>query len=281
MKKWFSFAVIAFAAIVLPYSSCTKDDGGGGGGSDSAVFTKKVVIEDLTGAWCGFCTRVYNKLDAIKASKPNVIIIGVHGGSGGDPFKFSNYPAYMSKFSLGGYPSGVLNREAEWDEETSSVDAKLAEPALLGLSIASTVNTDNISGTVKVKFGTNMTNKPMKLVVALVENGLVYPQTNYYSPQYGYTPYLYGGVSPISDFTHNGVLRRTATDLWGDNIPADAQVKNGEYAFNFSMPLTGQTYTGSTYTVNTSKCGIVAMVVDDTEAVNAQYAVAGTTKNYD
>lgn len=282
MKKWNFLVALGLAAITIPYSSCTKDDGdGGGGGSDSAVFTKKIVVEDLTGTWCQYCTRVADKLEKFHDANPNTfIVVGVHSGST-DPYKFLNYTSYLSKFGISGYPSVVLNRELEWDESgagNSAFTAELAEAAPLGLKITSSINADNISGTVKVKFGTDMTAQPLKLVVQLVENGLIYPQANAYST-------LYGGQDPVMNFVHNGVLRRTATDLWGDVIPADAHTKNNEYSFNFSFPFTGQIYGGGPYTVNPVNCGIVAMVVDgtnnETGAINAQYANAGATKNYD
>lgn len=289
MKKNLFLALTGLSIMAFSITSCTKDDNGnGGGGSDTSVFSKKIIVEDLTGAWCGYCPRVAYKLETYKEAHPNnIIVIGVHGGSSGaDPYKYSSYTSYLSTYGVSGYPSAILERKAEWSESTSELDAALIQPALVGMKITSTVSTDLITGNVKVKFGTNMTNRSLKLVVALVENGLVYPQTNYYSPQYGATPYLYGGVSPISDFTHNGVLRKTATNLWGDAIPAEQQTKNNEYSFDFVLPTTGTVYGGATYTVDKTKAGIVAIVVDDTDpadskSLNAQYADAGTTKNYD
>ena len=254
-------------------------------------------MEDLTGAWCGFCPRVAYAIEQYKLTHPNnFIAIGVHSGSGTDPFKFSNYSAYISKYSVQGYPSAILNRKAEWSEDEADLDAALAEPALCGMSISSSATTDQFNnayaiGTVKVKFGTNMPGQTLKLVVALVENGLVATQTNYYAPtlpngQAGYTPYLYDGASPILNFVHNGVMRRTGTDLWGDLIPQDEQTKNNEYSLDFNMPLSGTTASGTNYTVDKTKAAIVTIVVDETDpnnihALNAQYAELGATKNYD
>lgn len=297
MKKSLFIALAVLGSWTLMNTSCTKNDGDGGGGSDTSIFTKKIVLEDLTGAWCGFCPRLAYAIETYKAAHPNNFIgIGVHGGGGSDPFKFSSYTAYLSKYGITGYPSAVLNRKEEWSENESDLDAALAEPALCGMSISSSVSTDQLNnayalGTVKVKFGTNMTGRSLKLVVALVENGLIASQTNYYTPtlpngQPGYTPYLYGGASPITNFEHNGVMRRTATDLWGDAIPNEQQTKNNEYSFDFSMPLSGTTYSGTSFTVDKTKAAIVTMVVDETDpsdihALNAQYAEVGTNKNYD
>jgi len=251
----------------------------------ASPFTQKILLEDCTGAWCGYCPRVAFALETYKATHPNCIVMAVHGGSSGtDPYKFQYYTTFNNKFAVSGYPTAVLNRKAEWSEDEAELDASLQNWAPLGLSINSAVNGTNITGSVKVKFNVT-TDKSMKVVIALVENGLVYPQVNYYSPQYGATPYLYGGVSPITDFVHNGVLRRTSTDLFGDAIPATAETKDNIYELPFTIPVSGSVYGGSPYTADPSKCSIVAFVVDGSTSnkgvYNVQSSAVGTTKNFD
>jgi hypothetical protein len=125
----------------------------------------------------------------------------------------------------------------------------------------------------------------MKIVIGLVENGLVYPQVNYYSPQYGYTPYLYGGASPVANFEHNYVLRKTFTNLFGDAIPQAQLTKDNVYEIPFNMTLSGSVYGGGAYTAIGANCGIVAFVVDGSAQnaglYNVQYAAVGDTKNFD
>lgn len=248
-------------------------------------FTQKILVEDVTGTWCGFCTRVSHSLETYKATNPNLIVATIHGGADTDPFQFKFYTTYASAMGVAGsYPSAVLNRKEEWDEETSTLNRALQRWAPLGLSISSTESGGMVTGTVKVKFNVT-TDRPMKLVIALVENGLIAPQKNYYSPQYGYTPYLYGGVDPINDFEHNGVFRKTATDLFGDAIPVGEQVKGNEYTLPFSMTLSGTTYANSPFNAVASKSGIIAMVVDASEfdngTYNVQYADLNTVADYD
>lgn len=246
-------------------------------------FSKKILVEDCTGAWCGYCPRVANALENYKAAKPNCIVVGVHGGGGTDPFKFQYYTNFNSTYNVSGYPTAILNRASNWSERTADLDAALTKYAPLGLAIESSTTGSSITGKVKVKFNVT-TDSKMKIVIALVENGLLADQTNYYSAAYGNTPYLYGGVSPIKNFVHNGVLRRTATDLFGDAIPTTSQVKGTEYELPFSIPVSGQTATGN-YTAVPANCGIVAFVIDGTTAkkgaYNVQYAAVGTVKNYD
>ena len=249
----------------------------------NSPFTQKLLVEDVTGAWCGYCPRVAFQLEEYKSTHPNCISTAIHGGGGGDPFKFQYYTNFNTQFNIAGYPTAILNRKSEWTEENAELDALLSNWAPLGLSINSAVSGSNVTGSVKVKFNVN-TEKAMKIVIALVENGLVYPQTNYYSPQYGATPYLYGGVSPINDFVHNGVVRKTSTNLFGDVIPVTSQTKNNEYVVPFTMSLSGNT-SGGTFTAIPANCAIVAYVVDGSTlnkgAYNVQYAAVGSVKNYD
>lgn len=184
---------------------------------------------------------------------------------------------------LAGYPTAILNRSSKWSESTADLTAQLNKWAPLGLAIESSDNGTSVTGKVKVKFNVT-TDQPMKIVVALVENGLVANQTNYYSPSGGASPYLYGGANPIVGFVHNNVLRRAATDIFGDAIPTTSQVKNGVYELPFSIPLAGSTSSGS-YTAVGANSAIVAYVLDGSASkkgtYNVQYAPVGTIKIFD
>ena len=247
-------------------------------------FTKKILAEHCTGTWGGYEPRILYSLDNYIATKPNCIVMRIHGGGGTDPYKYQYYSTYNSAFSIAGYPSVVVNRKGIWSENTVDLDTALSKYAPLGLAIQSTTSGTNITGTVSVKFNVT-TSKTMKIVIALVENGLVSSQTNYYSTSGGATPYLYGGVNPITNFNHKYILRTTSTNLFGDIIPSSSQVTNNIYSLPFTIPTTGVTATGTSYTVNPANCSIVAFVIDgtsDTKGVyNVQTAPVGTIKNFD
>lgn len=247
-------------------------------------FTQKLLMEDCTGAWCGYCPRVANSLENYKSTHPNCIVVAVHGGGGTDPYKYQYYTTFNSNFGISGYPTAIMNRTGAWSENTSELNTALASWAPLGLAIESTTGATSVTGKVKVKYNVT-TDRAMKVVVALVENGLVYPQTNYYSSTYGNTPYLYGGVSPVTNFVHNGVLRKVATDLFGDVIPVASQTKNNIYELPFTISLSGVTSAGASFTANASNSTIVAFVLDGTTdnngVYNVQSAAVGTIKNFD
>lgn len=242
----------------------------------ASPFTQKILVEDCTGTWCGYCPRVADALETYKASHPNCIVSAIHGGGGGDPFLFQYYTTFNNHWSFfSGYPTAIINRSREWSEDNSELDQALSAWAPLGLAINSTVNGTTVTGNVKVKFNVT-TDKSMKVVIALVENGLVYPQTNYYAPTYG--------GNPIANFVHNGVLRKTATNLFGDPIAVTAQTKDNILDIPFSMTLSGSTASG-TFNAVAGNCGILAYVVDGSAAekgtYNVQYARLGATQNFD
>jgi hypothetical protein len=248
-----------------------------------STFTQKLLVEDLTGTWCGFCTRAADKLHTFKQSNSKLVVTAIHGGSSQDPFQYSSYTSYLNYFKLSGFPSVMINRKEKWNESNyTAFDAALQNWAPLGLAITSSSTADSISGTVNVKFNVS-TERPLKLVIQLVENDLVHPQVNYYSSKYGYTPYLYGGVSPVNDFVHEGVLRKTATDLFGDAIPTEVQLKGNEYSKSFSLSTSGKTYQNTSFKMISANSAIVAFVVDEktNKVYNVQYAPFGATKNYD
>lgn len=100
---------IAQLSLSADYSS--YDDG----------WPRKVVIEEGTGNWCGYCPQGIWMMETAKSMFPDMIRIAAHY-SGGDPMQCDSYYPWMLDFG-GSFPAGVANR--------------LEEPAIyLGYSIA-------------------------------------------------------------------------------------------------------------------------------------------------
>lgn len=232
-------------------------------------FTTKALIEDYTGAWCGWCPRISQGIiDVHNATNgENVIAVAVHNG---DSMEFPLEAQMRSQFGVTGFPTGILNRDAEWQAVTGSTMNVSQPMALLngtrplGLAINSTMSGNSVSATIKVGF--DFDTSDMKLVAMLLENGKVAPQTNYTNN--------WGGVSTISNFVHNDILRAAFTDIFGDAIPADQQVGGGEYSVTLSANIPSGT--------NTADMDIVAFVVDGSgKVVNVQHAAVGATVDFD
>ncbi len=249
----------------------------------AAKYTTKVIAEDCTGTWCGWCPRITHKFDQFMSRYPNLYTVGVHNG---DVYAISSIEsALRSKFSVTGFPSAILNRDVKFADngninslaDSSGILPYLRTRAVAGLAINSTISGTTLNITTKVKFDANIKNA-LKLIVIVTEDGLVRGQTNYYNNNNTYpgNPYYSSGAT-IANFVHNGVLRGAPTGIFGADIPTASQTKNNEYSSTQTFDLNG---------VVAANAKVVAYVVFGDGQIkrgvlNAQWAAAGTNKNYD
>ena len=109
-----------------------------------------------------------------------------------------------------------------------------------------------------------------KLVVYLLESGILQDQTNYYNND-PTSPYYQLG-NPIPDFEQNHGLRNSFTNLTGDEITGTAALETITRTFSLAIP---EYY-------NNENLSIVAMVVNsDNSTRNAQTANVGENKSYE
>ncbi|MBT8196082.1 MAG: hypothetical protein KJO64_06620, partial [Bacteroidia bacterium] len=112
MKKLLLFT----AAVMIAFTSCKKDDDNGGGGGDDigpvpAAFTQKVLIEEFTGCWCGYCPDGATIVDETMTQFPGQVYgAAIHQG---DPMEISLYDKLDQKFNVTGFPTGMVNRTAQ------------------------------------------------------------------------------------------------------------------------------------------------------------------------
>ena len=220
-------------------------------------FNKRVLIEDFTGTWCGWCPRVSYGIEQVNAQTNDAVVVALHK-SGSDPYIINTSP-----YNVSAYPTAHLNRTTEWSyPEPENVAQVVAltngTNPRLGLAMSPSLTGSTLNIDVNVKFGFNFTNT--KLVVYVLESGLVYPQTNYTS--------YYGGGSTLPNFVHNHVLRAVLTNVMGDAITGSTN--SGDiYTKNFSVQLPSNI-------TNSSNVSIVAFVVDASgKALNARTAHFG------
>ncbi len=219
-------------------------------------FAKHVLIEDYTGTWCGNCPRVSYGIEQVKTLTNKAVAIAMHRGETAtnfDPYNF-NVASLENFIQLAGYPTAKLNRTTTWTTPHTNpnqvVNLTIGENVKLGLAI----NTTNVGSTinldVKTKFASDFSN--LKLVVCVLENNLIFNQTNY-------TNY-FGATNPIVNFEHDHVLRGFFTDLFGDAIP-NSEVLNGKtFSRNFSLAMPASI-------ANISNIEFVAFVVDSNNKV--------------
>jgi thiol-disulfide isomerase/thioredoxin len=229
-----------------------------------ASFSKKAVVEDFTGTWCGWCPRVSHAASLVEEQTDKVFVVGVHNG---DQMANSFGSAMENEYSIAGYPTAYVDRANEWTyPEPSNVDQALnaaVGTADVGLAIASSLTGSVLDFTVYQGFLESMTG--VKLVVFVLEDGILANQTNYTS--------YYGGASTITNFEHNGVLRYSATNVMGNSTTSTSGVHEQSYSVDLSSY-------GVLVPENT---GVLAMLVTQTGRVllNAQYVAANENKPFD
>ena len=123
--------ILMAALFVVAVSSCKKKDdddttGGGNNGPTSPItavpanFSPKVLLEEFTGAWCGYCPRgafESDKLDSIQAGK--FIPVAIHVG---DIMKIALGESIDSVYNDYGYPGGMINRVSAGSSPTMATN---------------------------------------------------------------------------------------------------------------------------------------------------------------
>ncbi len=241
---------------------------GGNAVTVSGTYTQKVLAEFFTGTWCGTCPGDLIPVETYTEANPNTIVVYMHGPAGSpDPFQYTYDAQLRAAFGIVDQPNVLLNRTNFWDGQESTFNTLSKNTAVLGIGLATSISGATISVNVKVKFGLNIY-QPLKLVVYLIEDGLLYDQVNY-----GY----YNLPNPIPNFIHHNVMRNAATDIFGDDIPSIQQTTNNIWQKSYTVDA-------SKYKV--ANCKIVAFVLYGDNAsglkgvLNTQIVNAGQSISY-
>lgn len=230
-------------------------------------FAKNVLIEDYTGTWCVNCPRLSWAIELAKNAAPEkVISVGIHNF---DEMQMDGVEVLIDEFNVVSYPTGIINRFYTWDNPDQNIDTATDFTGYgvpLGLAMVSNIEGTTINASINISFE-NTVDTPLKLVIYLTENGLIYDQSNN-------TPY-YGGASILVDFEHNDVLRAIVTHHLGESIPEVETVTDNIYTVQkqIAIPATVE---------DNEKLHIVAFVTNATtnEVVNVREAHVGEEQEF-
>jgi hypothetical protein len=232
-------------------------------------YSQKVLVEDYTGTWCGWCPRVAYAIQQVKLQSNKVVSVAIHSE---DIYSSSNTPLMESTFGIESYPTAKINRINTWapnhePEHLEEVLNRTGFNAPLGLAIATNTSGNTINATIRVGFANNYSEN-LNLVVYLLENGLVSNQTNY-------TTY-FGGASNIPNFVHNDVLRAIYTPLLGSPIPTSETIDDHIYNYQLSQPI-------PTSVVQNNNLHLIAFVVKAStkEVINVQEVPVGSEVGFE
>lgn len=222
--KFGKYLMLSFLALGITVSSCKKEE------EDDAVtlpstFTKKALVEEFTGEWCGYCPDGAAILAAMKTNNPNkYVAVGVHIG---DPFEIPQGRVLTNLFSITGYPGATIVRKefggqygvsrGSWE---SSANTDLAIAATAGLQIESSND-----GSITVNYGSQSAMSGVKLTVYIVEDNI--PETS--SGAQSGAP---------AGYIHQDVLKEVLTADIGDDVSIEA---GAVQTSTFKASLSGST----------------------------------------
>ena len=229
------------------------------------TFKQNVVVEDFTGTWCGWCPRVSEAVRLLKQETSDAIVIAIHNG---DAMQFLQEGTIRAAFNVTGFPTALINRQERWaspqPSNVSQVTGKMSGKSYASVAMESSVSGDDLNLKVKVRMGYGY--KTMKLAVYMLEDGLVYDQRNFTS--------YYGAADPIRDFVHDDVLRRSLTNVFGDDLPSDQVGHDKTFTRDFLYAIPPN--------YDKSKLKLVAFVTTgaDRDIVNVRQSKLGETQDF-
>jgi hypothetical protein len=246
MKKAFNLllALVAVMGIVSLFSV----------NEASAQYTKQTLIEQHTGAWCGWCVDGSYVMDEIIKQYPTKVMgIKVHNG---DAMVVPEQGEIGSALGLTGFPTGNVNRTAFNVGGTNAIFLdrgawKSAVEAVMNLPVEAGVEayysydpaTREVAAIVNVEFVKSVTGEVRLNAIVLEDKvtgtGNQYDQSNYLSGRAGYesNPY-YSKPAKIVGYEHMKVVRSFMGGAWGQpNSITGATTAGKKYSYSFKYTL--------------------------------------------
>lgn len=225
----------------------------------SLTVDRTIMMEQFTGAACGYCPAGHDRIEQAISGRNDYIWMVHHAGYGTDGLSNSSSSALTFFYNASStYAPAIMYDRTHFDMEepgpvmgvgnVSDIIAVLNEasavPCFLTMD-ASSVTFDEgaraVSGTITGHFTSPVYGSNTRIAVYLVEDSIWMKQADYYNGQ--------AGNSYQIDYLHMNTARGTLTDKWGDpiNVSADG---NFTYTVNYTLPATHKAW----------RCRLVAVV---------------------
>jgi thiol-disulfide isomerase/thioredoxin len=254
----------------------------------SEQLPKKVIVEEGTGTWCGWCPRGFVIMEKIAEDYPEIALpIAIHNN---DPMVFAQYDADFSR-TISGYPSGHVDRKEldidpdhptshyGFDDAIVNLDSRMVP---IQLQVETSYNEDTRTVQIKAVGQTSIATlaNNLRFSCVITEDDVrgvtaAYNQVNYYAnnvngPMGGFES-LPDPV-PANQMVYNFVARALLGGYEGIAESVSPVLEANEY---FEADFTYQVPAG--YNVNNMKA-IVFILDDETgEILNGNDApLAGT-----
>jgi hypothetical protein len=211
---------------------------------------KNVLLEQHTGAWCGWCVDGTVKMDEIlDLYGDRVIGVKIHNG---DDMAIPEQSAVARALGLTGYPTGSIDRKdfggsvfLSRNAWKTSCESQMQQKAKAEVDCFYTL--DKEARIVRIQVMANITesmNFPLKFNAYIVEDdvtgqGSGYNQANFLSGRPGFedNPY-YDQPSTIVGYHHMKVVRKMIGGAWGVAGGLPTSVKAGDfYSYEFESEI--------------------------------------------
>lgn len=252
---------------------------------NTAPENKKIVLEEFTGIYCGYCPDGHSIANGIYNSDPdNVVLINIHSGgyanvSTGEPdLKTAVGTAIdgMGGMGISGYPAGDVNRKVfsgttmsggrgNWTGWANTIKT---QPAYCNVAMEGRLDvmTRVLTATVQVYYTSASPVATNSLNIFLLEDGVNGPQHNYGNPYYNLANY-----NPDGSYNHNHVLRKALTPNFGMTIPQTSSGTTFTTVVSYTVPMTYGA-NGKTNPCNLGNLKLAAFVTETSvNTINANH----------
>lgn len=208
-------------------------------------FIKRVVCEEYTGTWCGWCPRGMVGLELMKKKYPNQFIaISIHGSDSLeiDPEQPYSYKPFVDAST--GAPSCNVDRKMTGDpyhEIQRLFEVETAGYNNIAYAVTGEWNSDSTSITLHSIYSSNINIEDPQYNIAytITEDSITgYAQTNYYAG--GLNGDMYGWENKdrnTYDVYFNDVARAIYSNYAGDPCGTDAMEAGKEYETTSTIPV--------------------------------------------
>lgn len=233
------------------------------------TFMKRIVVEEGTGTWCGWCPRGIVGLEMMKERYPEQFIgVSVHGS---DELEVEGYRPLLDM--MPGFPQCFVNRKYHGDPYYDiELLFKSEEQATshIGYSMEAKFNKDSTAIDVKTSFisDTLITDAQYYASFIVVEDSVKgYQQTNYYAGGRSGEFYGWESLPEQVNIIYNDLARGLYSSFDGDLCSPETILPKQyyEYSYSFNLPQNIQ---------STRNIRIIGLMIDHNTGyiINAQSA---------
>lgn len=212
------------------------------------TFQRRVLCEEVTGTWCGWCPRGLVGLELMKQQHPETFIaVSIHWNDKLEIDEDEDYN-YMSIYNrFDGAPNCIVDRKITGDpfyDISKLYNSEINTDATAALDLTASWNEDSTSISVNTSFfsAADIDAADWNMAFTLTEDSVTgYAQANYYAG--GGSGEFYGWESKDSyttDFAFNDLARGIFSNSNGDACHRGAlkAMEKQSYTYTFSIPPT-------------------------------------------